>query len=64
VLLAVILAGHVIEGGWVSLTVTVKLQAGPAVVEQATVVVPIGKELPDAGAQTTAPQVPVVIGAA
>ena len=57
------LAGQVIVGGWVSLTVIVKLQAGPAVVEQLTVVVPRGNELPDAGAQVTAPQVPVVIGA-
>ena len=46
------------------MTVIVKLHAGPAVVEQLTVVVPIGNEVPDAGEHVTAPQVPVVIGAA
>jgi hypothetical protein len=62
--------GQVIEGGWVSLTVTVKLQTlvgwytippagslaaggGGAVPVQVTVVVPTGKNEPDAGLQTT-----------
>jgi hypothetical protein len=56
-------AGQVIDGAWVSLTVTVKLQLGPTVVEQVTVVVPFGKVAPDAGLQLTVPQVPVVVGA-
>ena len=45
------------------LTVTVKLQLGPAVVEQETVVVPTAKLLPEAGVQVTVPQLPVVVGA-
>ena len=61
--LAVMLAGQVIVGGWVSLTLTVKAQLGPAVVVQVTVVVPTGKNEPDAGEQVTVPQVPVVVGA-
>ena len=58
---AVTLAGHVMTGGWVSLTVTVNVQVGPAAVH-VTVVVPTGKNEPDAGEHTTAPQVPVVVG--
>ena len=46
-----------------SLTVTVNVQLGPAVVEHATVVVPFGKNEPDGGVQVTTPQVPVVLGA-
>lgn len=43
-------------------TVTEKLQfAGPDV--HVTVVVPAGKAVPDAGVQTIAPQVPLVVGA-
>jgi len=57
------LAGQVIAGGWVSCTVTVKVQVGPAVVEQVTVVVPTGKKEPEAGLHTTVPQEPVVVGA-
>ncbi len=60
---AVTFAGQVIVGAWQSLTVTVKVQLGPAVVVQVTVVVPFGKNEPDAGVQVTVPQVPVVIGA-
>ena len=45
-------AGQVIEGGCVSLTVTVNEQLGPAVV-QVTVVVPTGKNEPEAGEQAT-----------
>ena len=58
----VILAGHVMVGGCVSLTVTVNVQLGPAVVVQVTVVVPFGKNEPDAGEQLAVPQVPVVVG--
>lgn len=60
---AVMLAGQVIEGGCVSLTVTVKVQLGPEVVVQVTVVVPFGKNDPEAGEQVMVPQVPVVVGA-
>jgi hypothetical protein len=56
------LAGQVIVGGCVSLTVTVNVQLGPAVVVQVTVVVPTGKNDPEAGEQDTFPQVPVVVG--
>jgi hypothetical protein len=59
---AVTLAGHVIAGGCVSFTVTVKEQLGPLVV-QVTVVVPTGKNDPDAGLHVTVPHVPVVVGA-
>jgi hypothetical protein len=58
-----LLAGQVIVGGCVSFTVTVKEQLGPAVDVQVTVVVPLGKNEPDAGEQLTVPQVPVVVGA-
>jgi len=58
------MGGQVIEGGWVSLTVTVNEQLGPAVVVHETVVVPLGKNDPEAGVQVTVPQPPpVVIGA-
>lgn len=50
-------AGHVIVGGCVSFTVTVKLQvaSGPAPFDavQVTVVVPAGKKEPDCGLHTT-----------
>ena len=53
-----------IEGGCVSSTVTVKVQAGPAAVVQVTVVMPTGKNEPEGGLQTTVPQdPPVVVGA-
>ena len=53
-----------IVGGWVSLTVTVKVQVvGPDVAVHVTVVVPTGKNEPDAGEQVTVPQEPVVVGA-
>jgi len=49
------LAGHVIAGGCVSLTVTVNWQLAVwlevSVAVQVTVVVPFGKTVPDAGAQ-------------
>jgi hypothetical protein len=61
--LFVTLAGHVMFGGCVSLTVTVNEQLGPAVV-QVTVVVPFGKNDPEAGKQATVPHPPpVVVGA-
>ena len=60
---AVMFAGQVIVGGWVSLTVTVNVQLGPAAAVQVTVVVPFGKKEPDAGEQVTVLQVPVVVGA-
>ena len=50
-------AGQVIEGGCVSLTVTVKLQEAVlfevSVAVQVTVVVPFGKVAPDCGTQLT-----------
>jgi hypothetical protein len=49
--------------GHVPVTVTSKLQFDPEVVEQVTEVVPIGKNVPEAGEQVTVPQVPVVVGA-
>lgn len=52
-----------IAGGSVSLTVTEKLQLGPACVLHVTGVVPTGKNEPDAGAQVTVPQpAPAVVG--
>jgi len=63
---ALMLAGHVIAGGCVSLTVTVNTQlSGPALLFdlQVTVVAPTGKKEPEAGEQITVPQVPVVAGA-
>ena len=59
----VMLAGQVIEGGCASFTVTVKVQVGPAVLVQVTVVVPTGKNEPDAGEQLIVPQLPLGVGA-
>ena len=53
---AVTLAGQVIVGGCVSFMVTVNEQLGPAVVVQVTVVVPTGKNEPEAGLQVIVPQ--------
>ena len=61
--LAVLFGGQVIVGGCVSLTVTVNVQLGPAEDVQVTVVVPLGKNEPDAGVHVTVPQEPVVVGA-
>ena len=55
--------GQVIDGAWVSLTVTVNEQLGPAVVVQVTVVMPTGKDEVDAGEQVTVPQSPQAVGA-
>ena len=61
---AVTFAGQVIDGGWVSLTVTVNEQLGPAVVLQVTVVTPTEKTEPETGVQVTVPHSPpVVVGA-
>jgi hypothetical protein len=57
-------AGQVICGGCVSFTVTVNEHVGPAVLVQATVVVPFAKKDPDAGEQVIVPHKPVVVGAA
>jgi hypothetical protein len=59
----VIGCGQVITGGCVSVTVTVKVQVGPLCAVQVTVVMPTGKAEPEAGAQVTVPQLPVVVGA-
>ena len=62
---AVMFAGQVMTGGCVSCTVMVKEQvSGPAKLFdlQVTVVVPTGKNEPEAGEQTTVPQPPVVVG--
>ena len=70
------LGGQVIVGGWVSLTVTLKLHDGPSITVQVTVVIPTWKKLPGAGTQvdaspqldvgsvklTFAPHIPVVLG--
>ena len=40
-----------------------KVQLGPDATEQVTVVVPIGKNVPEAGVLVTTPQEPVVVGA-
>jgi hypothetical protein len=60
----VIGAGHVATGACVSWIVTEKVQDGPACDEHVTVVVPTGKNDPDAGLQVIAPQLPVDVGAA
>jgi hypothetical protein len=56
---AVTLAGHVITGGWVSLTVTVNVQLAElptaSMTVQVTVVVPTGKNDPEAGEQAGVP---------
>ncbi len=52
---AMMFVGQVIVGGCVSLTVTVKVQVGPADDVQVTVVVPTGKKEPEAGEQVMVP---------
>jgi hypothetical protein len=50
-------AGHGVRvGACVSLTVTAKLQVPPPDDEQLTVVVPLGKDEPEAGLHITVPQ--------
>jgi hypothetical protein len=64
-LLRVIFAGQVTVGGWLSITLTVKVQKPPPTVEvEVTVVVPTGKNVPDAGDAETVPQFPLEVGAA
>ena len=58
-----IFEAQAIVGFCVSTTVTVKLQLGPEATEHVTVVVPMGKNVPEAGELVTTPQEPVVIGA-
>ena len=58
---AVTLVGQMIVGACVSLTVTVNEQLAPAVVLQATVVVPMGNKEPDGGLQMVIPQVPEAV---
>ena len=60
---AVMLAGQVIVGGCVSLTVMVNVPAGPTDEVHVTVVVPTGKNDPDAGEQVIVPQAPTEVGA-
>ena len=55
-------AGQVIVGGCVSLTVTVNEQLDPTAVEQATVLVPFEKNVPEAGLQVTVPQTVSAVG--
>src|SRR5215213_5889302 len=51
-------AGQVIVGGWVSLTVTVKVTDPPPVVLHVTLVEPTGKKEPEAGVQVASAQAP------
>lgn len=56
VVTTVLLTGQVMVGAWVSLTLTVKVQVSflpPSVAVQVTVVVPVAKNDPEAGEQTT-----------
>src|SRR5450432_1713431 len=61
-LLFTILAGQVIVGACVSLTVTVNVQVEPEADVTVTGVVPFGKKEPDAGELVTTPQPPVEVG--
>jgi hypothetical protein len=56
-------AGHVILGGVLSNTVTENEHVGPLAVVQVTVVMPIAKNVPEGGAQLTAPQAADATGA-
>src|SRR5258706_15114347 len=56
------LAGQMLVGPTVSLTIIVKLQFVPLAVLHVTVLVPFGKNEPDAGELFTAPQLPLVVG--
>src|SRR5437867_2812816 len=51
--------GAAMVGPSVSLTVRVRLQLGPAVVELVTVVLPTGKSAPEGGLLVTTPQLPL-----
>src|SRR5256885_138382 len=54
----VIFAGQVMPGLSVSLTVTLKVQLGPPLAVQTTVVTPLGKVEPEAGEALTASGLP------
>ena len=59
----VIFAGQVIEGNWLSLTVTVKLQVtGPELSVQVTVVVPFWNSELEGGLHVTVPHPAAVVG--
>jgi hypothetical protein len=53
---------NVIAGGSASSTVTVKLQLGPVLALQVTVVVPTGKNDPEGGVHVIVPQEPGLVG--
>ena len=55
-------AGQVIAGAWLSTTVTENEHVGPAVAVHITVVVPTGKNDPEAGEQVTVPQPAAAVG--
>ena len=55
-------AQAVIVGAAGAFTVTVKVQLGPWLLVQVTVVVPPWNVEPDAGLQVTVPQFPLVVG--
>ena len=59
----IILEGQATVGFCVSTTVTVNVQLGPDATEDVTVVMPMGKKVPEAGVVVTVPQTPVVVGA-
>jgi hypothetical protein len=63
VLPVVILAGQVMVGGWTSFTLTVNVHIPPPEAVAVTVVVPTGKNEPDAGKDVTGPHIPLVVGA-
>ena len=52
----VMFAGHIMVGACVSLTVTLKLQVGPAELVQVTIVTPTGKKDPEGWSHVTVPQ--------
>jgi hypothetical protein len=58
------LAGQVTVGGCVSFTLTVNVQVVPTAAVTVTVVVPTGKNDPEAGLEVTVPQLPENVGAA
>ena len=58
------LAGHVTVGEVLSTTVTINEQLGPELVAQLTVVIPLAKNVFEAGEQVTVPHEPPVVGAA
>ena len=55
--------GLVSDGAWASFTVTLKVLVAPEVEVVVTVVVPTGKNDPDAGLVVSTPQLPVDVAA-